>query len=66
MGVQSFDHVGVVVDDLGAATAFFLDLGLKREGGGPIEGEWVDKVVGARRRASGAGYREDTGRQRQA
>jgi catechol 2,3-dioxygenase-like lactoylglutathione lyase family enzyme len=46
MGVQGFDHVGAVVDDLEAATAFFLDLGLEREGGGPIEGEWMDKVIG--------------------
>lgn len=46
MGVKSFDHVGVVVDDLEAATTFFLDLGLEREGGGSIEGEWMDKVVG--------------------
>jgi hypothetical protein len=31
--------VGVVIDDLEAATAFFLDPGHEREGGGPIEGE---------------------------
>jgi len=24
------DHVGIVVDDLAAATAFFVELGLKR------------------------------------
>jgi catechol 2,3-dioxygenase-like lactoylglutathione lyase family enzyme len=41
-----FDHVGVVVDDLEAAVAFFLDLGLEREGGGFAEGEWVDKIIG--------------------
>jgi catechol 2,3-dioxygenase-like lactoylglutathione lyase family enzyme len=38
--------VGVVVDDLEAAIAFFVDLGLEREGAGTVEGEWVDKVVG--------------------
>lgn len=42
MGVRSIDHVGVVVDDLEAATSFFLDLGLERAGGG----RWMDKVVG--------------------
>jgi catechol 2,3-dioxygenase-like lactoylglutathione lyase family enzyme len=46
MGVRSLDHVGVVVDDLEAATAFFVDLGLERVGAGTVEGEWVDRVVG--------------------
>ena len=46
MGVKSFDHVGVVVDDLEAATTFFLDLGLDREGAGSVEGEWVGNVIG--------------------
>ena len=41
-----FDHVGVVVDDLDAATAFFIDLGFEREGGTPVEGETVDKING--------------------
>lgn len=40
------DHVGIVVDDLAAATAFFVELGLKLQGEGPVEGGWVDRVVG--------------------
>jgi catechol 2,3-dioxygenase-like lactoylglutathione lyase family enzyme len=40
------EHVGVVVDDLAAATAFFLELGLKLQGEGQVEGGWVDRVVG--------------------
>jgi catechol 2,3-dioxygenase-like lactoylglutathione lyase family enzyme len=40
------DHVGIVVDDLAAATAFFVELGLKLVGETPVEGEWVDRVVG--------------------
>jgi len=40
------EHVGVVVDDLAAATAFFVELGLTLQGGGPVEGGWVDRVVG--------------------
>ena len=40
------DHVVVVVDDLAAATAFFLELGLEVEGQAPIEGDWVDRVNG--------------------
>lgn len=46
MGVRHFDHVGIVVDDLDAVTAFFLDLGFELEGARSIEGEWVDRVVG--------------------
>ncbi|MFI6575990.1 VOC family protein [Nocardiopsis sp. NPDC050513] len=40
------DHVGVVVDDLGAAIAFFAELGMELEGEAPVEGRWVDQVVG--------------------
>ena len=41
-----FDHVCVVVDDIEAATAFFLALGFERDGGTVVEGEVVDKVNG--------------------
>lgn len=40
------DHVGIVVDDLGAAIEFFIALGLELQGRGPVEGGWVDRVVG--------------------
>jgi catechol 2,3-dioxygenase-like lactoylglutathione lyase family enzyme len=40
------DHVGIVVDDLAAATEFFVELGLVLQGEGPVEGRWVDRVVG--------------------
>jgi catechol 2,3-dioxygenase-like lactoylglutathione lyase family enzyme len=46
MTIQRMDHVGVVVDDLAAATAFFLELGLELEGEAELEGRWVDRVVG--------------------
>ncbi|HVY20830.1 MAG TPA: VOC family protein [Bauldia sp.] len=38
------DHVGIVVDDLAAATAFFTALGMTIEGRAPIEGKWVDRI----------------------
>ena len=41
-----FDHLGVVVEDLDAVAAFFIDLGFEDGGGGRVEGEWVDKIVG--------------------
>lgn len=40
------DHVGIVVRDLDAATAFFLALGLTLEGTAEIQGAWVDQIVG--------------------
>ena len=40
------EHVGIVVDDLAAATEFFLALGLTLQGEGTVEGRWVDRVVG--------------------
>ncbi|MBC8090482.1 MAG: VOC family protein [Pseudonocardia sp.] len=41
------DHVGVVVDDLEAAIAFFVELGMEQVGEvTPVEGSWVDRVVG--------------------
>lgn len=44
--VRRFDHVGITVDDLDAATAFFVSLGLEVEGRMSIEGEFVDTVTG--------------------
>jgi catechol 2,3-dioxygenase-like lactoylglutathione lyase family enzyme len=46
MTIQRMEHVGVVVDDLEAATAFFVELGLELEGEAQVEGRWVDRVVG--------------------
>ena len=46
MTIQRMDHVGIVVDDLGSATAFFVELGLKLQGESTVEGGWVDRVVG--------------------
>jgi len=40
------DHVGIVFDDLAGAMAFFVELGLKPQGEGTVEGSWVDRVVG--------------------
>jgi catechol 2,3-dioxygenase-like lactoylglutathione lyase family enzyme len=40
------EHVGIVVDDLAAATEFFVELGLELQGEGMVEDRWVDRVVG--------------------
>jgi catechol 2,3-dioxygenase-like lactoylglutathione lyase family enzyme len=39
------DNVGIVVDDLKAAIAFFAELGLELEGQMTVEGQWVDRIV---------------------
>jgi catechol 2,3-dioxygenase-like lactoylglutathione lyase family enzyme len=44
MTIQRLDHVSVVVDDLEAAKAFFVELGMELEAEAPIEGPWVDRV----------------------
>ncbi|WP_330309748.1 MULTISPECIES: VOC family protein [unclassified Streptomyces] len=46
MTIQRMDNVLIVVDDLDAAIAFFLELGMELEGKMPIEGRWVDRVIG--------------------
>ena len=46
MTIQRLEHVGIVVDDLAAATEFFVELGLELQGEGPVEGRSVDRVVG--------------------
>ena len=46
MTIQRMDHVGVVVDDLEAATAFFAELGMELEGEAPVQGRWVDRLAG--------------------
>ncbi|GMV82886.1 MAG: glyoxalase [Planctomycetota bacterium] len=48
MPVKRMDNVGIVVEDLDAAIAFFTELGLKLEGRAPIEGDWADGVTGLR------------------
>jgi catechol 2,3-dioxygenase-like lactoylglutathione lyase family enzyme len=46
MAIQRMDSVGIVVDDLEAAIAFFVELGLELEGEAPVEGRWMDRVIG--------------------
>jgi len=44
MEIPRMDHVGVVVDDLEAAIAFFAELGMEVDGRAPVEGQWVDRI----------------------
>lgn len=46
MGIQRLENVGIIVADLEAATAFFIQLGLTVVQEASVEGEWVDRVLG--------------------
>jgi catechol 2,3-dioxygenase-like lactoylglutathione lyase family enzyme len=46
MAVKRMDNMGIVVDDLPAAIAFFRELGLELEGQMMVEGEWAGRVTG--------------------
>lgn len=46
MAVQRMDNVGIVVESLDTAIAFFTELGLSLEGRTTVEGEWAERVTG--------------------
>lgn len=46
MGVKRMDNVGIVVESLDVAIAFFTELGLRLEGRGMVEGEWAGRITG--------------------
>ncbi|MCO8269492.1 VOC family protein [Actinoplanes sp. TRM 88003] len=45
MAIKRMDNVLIVVEDLDAVIAFFVELGLELEGRGPAEGRWVERVI---------------------
>jgi catechol 2,3-dioxygenase-like lactoylglutathione lyase family enzyme len=44
MTIERMDHVGIVVDDLEAATAFFADLGLKLQDPTALDSEDIYRL----------------------
>ncbi|MCX0275408.1 VOC family protein [Nocardia zapadnayensis] len=46
MTVHRMDHAGIVVEDLAAAVAFFVELGLEPEGEATVGGPWADELLG--------------------
>jgi catechol 2,3-dioxygenase-like lactoylglutathione lyase family enzyme len=46
VALQRMDNVGIVVESLDAAIAFFAALGLELEGRAMIDGEWAGRVTG--------------------
>ncbi len=45
MAIQRMDNVLIVVEDIDAVIAFFVELGMELEGKGPVEGRWVERVI---------------------
>ncbi len=46
MALKRMDNVGIVVESLDAAIAFFAELGMQLEGRATIEGDWAGRVTG--------------------
>ncbi|MCA9839607.1 MAG: VOC family protein [Trueperaceae bacterium] len=46
MALKQMHNVGIVVESLDEAIAFFTELGLKLEGRTMVEGEWAGRVTG--------------------
>jgi catechol 2,3-dioxygenase-like lactoylglutathione lyase family enzyme len=44
--VLRMDNIGIVVEDLKATIAFFTEIGMELEAEMPVEGQWVDRIVG--------------------
>ena len=48
MTLKRMDNVGIVVESLDTAIAFFAELGMTLEGRATIEGDWADGITGLR------------------
>jgi catechol 2,3-dioxygenase-like lactoylglutathione lyase family enzyme len=46
MTLKRMDNVLIVVEDMEAAKAFFVEIGMQVEAETQVEGPWADKVVG--------------------
>ena len=46
MAIKRMDNVLIVVEDLDAVIGFFVELGMELENRGPVEGRWVERVIG--------------------
>jgi catechol 2,3-dioxygenase-like lactoylglutathione lyase family enzyme len=46
MTIKRMDNVLIVVEDLDTVISFFVALGMELEGKGPVEGRWVERVIG--------------------
>lgn len=44
--IEGLANVGIVVEDLEATVAFFVELGMELEGQGTVDDEWANRIVG--------------------
>ncbi|MEK2494853.1 VOC family protein [Kitasatospora purpeofusca] len=48
MAIRRMDNVLIVVEDLDAVVAFFVELGMELEGSGPLDWPGAERVIGLR------------------
>jgi catechol 2,3-dioxygenase-like lactoylglutathione lyase family enzyme len=46
MSVKRMENVGIVVEDMAATVAFFVELGLELEGETTVDGSWAARIWG--------------------
>ncbi|WP_067813920.1 VOC family protein [Nocardia inohanensis] len=46
MAIKRMDNVLIVVEDLDTVIEFFVELGMTLENRGPVEGRWVERIIG--------------------
>jgi len=46
VAIQQMHNTLIVVDDIDAVIAFLVELGMELEHRGPVEGRWVERVIG--------------------
>jgi len=46
MKIRHVDHIGIVVNDLEATKSFFVDFGFTIVAEMPVQGEWVERIIG--------------------
>ena len=46
MAIQRMDNVGIVVEDMDSAIAFFVELGMELEGRAEVQGRFADQCTG--------------------
>lgn len=46
MKIKHVDHIGIIVKDMETVKTFFADLGFELLGEAPVQGEWVERIIG--------------------
>lgn len=46
MKIKHVDHIGIIVKDMAIVKEFFTNLGFELLGEAPVQGEWVERIIG--------------------